>query len=273
MIIEFLGKPGSGKSTLNKLLKDTLKIDGYASIGFEEALKICLKDRKGISFFVEFIPLRYLRTFYALWSGKSIQHKFYQAQSSELVNTVKYLLDEIKMKCPGEYKNRKSWFEFKIRQYALFEQITNGANLIALSDEGLASSIGNLFIYNSRIADLSRIKSFLINWPLPDMLIAVQAETKSCVRRLKKRGFPEFLKNKQDADIVAGLENQELLDSIITEEANRRHTPVLCIENEYRSVEQLRSSNSFKSLVNEVATAVSTLDTSHLTKRISQGKK
>ncbi len=260
MIIELLGKPGSGKSTLNHLLENDLKSNGCAAIGFEDALKMRFKKNKAISAFVDFISIRHLQTFHALWSGKCIHKKFYKSQNSELVKKVEYLLDEIKLKCPGEFKLRKSWLEFKIRQYSLFKEITNDANLIALSDEGIASSIGNLFVYNSQIADITRIKSFLLGWPLPDMLIAVEAETTCCVHRLKKRGLPEFLKNKPDVNIVTGLENQALLDKIITEEAHHRDIPVFYIANEYSSVERFKKSPNFKSLVNKITSSVLAAD-------------
>jgi adenylate kinase len=263
MIVEILGMPGSGKSTLNQLLIEKLKSKNYSVITFEIALKQYFQNSRYFFSILNMLPKHYhsliFRNIYNLWFGRKIQQEYLQLCSPDIKRKIQYLINEIKIKYPSESKKRIRWFETKIRQYSLFQKIMKDQNCIAFADhgEGISSSIGSLFINDTHDIDQIQIKSFLFNWPLPDIIVLVDAETNSCMMRLKKRGLPDLLKKKSNSTIISSLENQLKLDKMIISEAYRQGISVYFIKNDYNSVEKLQFSIEFKHIVNVIISNIS----------------
>ena len=165
MIVEFLGMPGSGKTTLARTLLAELERFGKAPMTFETACRKLFYQRlprplaKILPFTIFHLGLS--RIIFRIWHERRLQQEFITLYPQSW-RAVQQFLPQVKKSCPQEFSKRKRWLEFKLQRFMLFK-LTVDQEKILLCDEGVSSSPGCLFVNSSSPPAPDEVKKFLKN--------------------------------------------------------------------------------------------------------------
>jgi hypothetical protein len=138
-----------------------------------------------------------------------------------------------------------------IRQFVMARARSSQLDLV-LCDEGIAHRSITLFVRARPRLDLERLRDFLRSWALPDRVVHVRASLDRCAERAWSRGVPKRLEGSGDAELREFLGACATVSAEIAREARRRGLPVLEIENEHPSAEELLDSPQCAALLDEL---------------------
>jgi thymidylate kinase len=206
MLIEFVGAPGSGKSTLSLALVKRLRILGKNAYLSDEAISIFLarsdlrkiispflsagNQKVALSKYFSFIGSWYLLKFkikhYTFWRiiDQSFQGRRINQEHLQMIR--------------GYFNRTMIYFQF-IEEYQLSDEIT-------LFDEGFAHRITH-FISELESPDENEILKYLSFMPKSDLLVYLSAPLEICVERVQSRGLRGRLKNKNSQEVSQFIEN------------------------------------------------------------------
>lgn len=193
MIVEFMGLPGSGKTRLHRVARKVIEDGGYSVWDPDEiwnsirkhkgkfdtnaitrtlklATRMALELFAQLPQFLRFCFRHFTFVFGIFWialrNANNIRSRFL---------LVKYLLIDI---C----------------QYADIRD-HNGEEKIVLIDEGFMQHIFTNLVQTSHNTDIQKVRWYIENAPLPDLLIYVPATPEICLQRMRKRGLPHRLQH------------------------------------------------------------------------------
>jgi len=243
-IVEFTGAPGSGKTTLARHALARAEERGISVVEGRVILPIYLKTGPMAWFVRNLLPFtsfdhRRLR-FY-----QQIEHPLllprFAARHPRGWRIFRAELERIRAEEPEEHVRIERWVERGIHRFVMARARSSQLDLV-LCDEGISHRSITLFVSSRPQLDLVRLRSFLGSWALPDMLVHVRASLERCAERAWSRGVPKRLEGEGDDELRKFLGACATVSAEIAREARRRGLPVLEIENEYPSPEDLLES-------------------------------
>ncbi len=235
MHLEFIGLPGSGKSTLHNLISGS-ELNGFKIYGHNESVNFCsLKELRKSDVFKTFIG----RIIYHLlrFSSRPVPRNAinqndaiikFIAENLELVNTVF-----------NELNIRVEPIEERLFLQRRFIELVTDLHLYAkhrrpdtifLLDEGFAHRALSIWGRHDELNSESSLGRYLELIPLPDILIWVQVDPNTCINRMESRGYPLLLEAVHDKD--AALTHLQKLSELICSKLEQRGCTVISVANE-----------------------------------------
>ena len=236
MIIEFMGLPGSGKTTLHGKAVGFL---GKAACEVWTPEHCWEKERP-----------YYRRSFQGSPSDRIINNVLFVHHLLAKVPSLLcyfyihrhfvFLLLRYINHFPHRFRYRAlltKYFLIDLFQYSSFRKRSMIKNKWILIDEGLVQHVYTLFVHKSGLLDCRAIKSYLRRVPLPDLLIYITADPELCFERMEKRGvIPYRLRGESIEVLRDSLKRGEALFSMVVE---------LIRDQDSRSVEIVRLNGNF----------------------------
>lgn len=202
MHIEFIGLPGSGKTTLHK---EAIKLlNDRVSISRKEILN--LNKETYLAELNEFIEMN--REFVQLFLQKRDEH-FTEKKEKDFLQEI---------------------FFFLFVHYNFCKKKEE----IILFDEGFCHRVISLFFsYEKRGIDREGISLYVDHIPLPDLVFFVKTDKEKSYQRMlkRKKGFPKRLKNLKDSERKDVLKNSETVISFTIHRLKEKSLPITTINN------------------------------------------
>ena len=254
VIVEFTGAPGSGKSTLASHALAQATERGLAAVEGRAIRPVYLETGPMAWLVRNLLPFTYFdhrrRRFYDQIEHPLLLPRF-AGRHPRGWRLLRAELERIRAETPEDYHRIKRWVERGIRQFVMARARSSRLDLV-VCDEGIAHRSITLFVSPRPMLDLARLRSFLGSWALPDLLVHVRAGLEHCAERTRSRGVPKRLEGEGDAALREFLGACATVSDEIAREARRRGLPVLEIDNQHPSAEDLLGSPQCAALLDSL---------------------
>ena len=231
MIIEFMGLPGSGKTTLHAKAVQSLeemacqvwtpehyweKQRPYYHRSFQGSRFNRMKN--GILFINQLIS-----------KVPSVLKYFFKNRSFVLflwrnINNFHYTL---------EYRVLLiKYFMIDLFPYSSFSEHAFDRNNVILIDEGLIQHMYTLFVHKKRFLEQEALRRYLSYAPLPNLLIFIESDPEVCFERMEKRGIIPYRLRGESVEVFReSLQKGKELFSMVVKLINERNlNPVQIVQ-------------------------------------------
>jgi thymidylate kinase len=188
MIIEFIGAPGSGKSTLSLVVWRTLRDLGLKAMLITEAGPYCLKRAFLGSLICLVTPRRWQeRVLWGVFRRLIVVYQLkFAIQNRVLTRQAVGVLTRHRL----PWRERRSilrWF-FRDASYHQFFRKRLRPDEVLILDEGLVHRATSLYTSVSEGPDPLEVVNYVKLLPRPDLVIGVQTSPDICAARVSSRG-------------------------------------------------------------------------------------
>ena len=189
MLIEFMGLPGGGKTTLYNYARSFLENEGHQVLTNEDLWK-----RERIYYRAALKGNFCERLYSLLLLGHSILIKL-PAIICFISNNVNFIVGVIIIILTHHKKWRSrfiilKYFFIDILQYSTYYSLKGTKDSIVLFDEGFVHHIFTYLIGRKKNVNLKIIKWYRQKVPLPNLIVYVPTSPDICLKRMRQRGLP-----------------------------------------------------------------------------------
>jgi thymidylate kinase len=189
MIIEFIGVPGSGKSTMALVARQVLRDLGLKAMFVPEASRCCLM-RTPLGRMIRFVtPPRWQQR--VIWGVFRRLLVLYRVEFAVRNRTLAWRVLGVLARRQLSWRDKRSivrWFFRDASYYRYFlDRLLPGETLIL--DEGLVHRATSLYTSASEDPSLLEVTDYVKLLPRSDLVIWVQAPLDICAARVSTRGM------------------------------------------------------------------------------------
>jgi thymidylate kinase len=232
--IEFIGLPGSGKSTLRTMLVESLCRRKIPCLSMDQALLSCLKihvDGIFFKYFLHILPektaLKYAPLVFTRSALRYTAQNAFLSTNSQAVAAI-LSSDHFLSAAPQEREMLLSWFFLTASQYQVIRE-NMSEKMPVIFDEGFLQRAVSLLVSpgGKSLPETTFLSSYLDLIPRPDIVLYLRTDQKTCIQRINTRskGMPERLAGKNQQDIQSFMDTyagciQNIIDLATTKDFN-----------------------------------------------------
>ncbi len=191
MVIEFIGTPGAGKTTLVPIALDFLRRQGIGAHTYIEAARP-FAQRTMLGKFIAHVAPRALQgpLLWQVFYGLSVFDRgVFLLRHPRLMHQV--VSTQLRRPIPWEARRHAlRWFIHLTGYYQLLQGLAQPDEALIL-DEGFVHRVVQMNASPNEEPDAGRIAAYLHLVPRPDLVIAVHAPWEVCLNRIYRRGLWE----------------------------------------------------------------------------------
>jgi thymidylate kinase len=205
MIIEFIGAPGSGKTTFVPVLRDFLAEKGYSANEVLDAARPFAQKTIPGKIVNSILPGKLKRFF--LWQIFYLFSFINRAEFSRTHNTLLGSVLTYQSRRPITKSDKKHvlrWFIHLTGYYQFFTKYLEPKEVL-IFDEGFVHRVVQLFSSENEAVDFNAIKEYLNSIPKPDLVVFINAPEEICVERVFSRGVWDRFREKDPQDTLLFL--------------------------------------------------------------------
>lgn len=236
--MEFIGLPGSGKTTLANRLIHLLRARSLQALDFDEALDrgLARAARQGGGWKSAVKAALVRRPIRRFWSGvcwpreQVMAGGEFAADHPELLASLTRVLA-----ASGRHpEERKRMFGYLLREFAGFHLFAahRREREILVWDEGFCHRALSLWGRWPGPALEDEIAAYVAAIPRPARVFHVGADPQCCIERMRVRGFSPFVEHPDPAEILRKMERLQAVAELTSAALARRGVPVIRIPNE-----------------------------------------
>lgn len=232
--IEFMGIPGSGKTTLSNLVQTELSVAGKEIHSFQNLFRISLEEenkRLGIPKYLRFVVInKLLRDSY-------IPLKTYNKHVIDfIVNNNEVWQSLINLTLSNEdIERRKFIIKDLMKVIARWGIITdnNKESKCIVMDEGFSHRIAAMSISKSKDNISSDLEKIFFCLGYPDLVVNLTCDVRDSVARMTKRktGVPESFRMLSESDLEIKLNRMSEFSKYLIPLLEKGGTKVITVEN------------------------------------------
>ena len=249
MIIEFIGVPGSGKTTLMPVLKDFLNENGYRAYPVLEAARPFAQKTIPGKVAGALFPGRLRRA--ALWQifylNSFSQRRVFAKNNRDLMEVVlPYQSNRPLSERDRDHVLR--WFIHLTGYYQFFiNNLDEGEALIF--DEGFVHRVVQLFASEHESPNFDAVAEYLSLIPQPELVVYVSAPREVCEQRVYSRGLWDRFREKDPLDTKKYLSNSWAIVDFSVDCLRQKKWNLIEVQNDTQDIHIAQ--NSFKKLLSE----------------------
>jgi deoxyadenosine/deoxycytidine kinase len=237
--VEFMGLPGSGKTTLSKKLVALLEQEGIKALDNDKAVLVCcrrsISGQKSAKNLLNACMLHlnsWLGTgsVYHIPNIQILAHQEFLLENQELVDLVLQNLNRGSIDDYVKLRIMNSVFQ-DFSSHQLFKKHL-GDDEVVVVDEGFCQRATSIWgrIENGEYAR-SEMEHYFDLVPLPDVAMVVEPDVETCERRLSERSRVLLLRNMNHEERIAKLNEIGDLIKEVSLALERKGVPLLTINN------------------------------------------
>ncbi|MDD3818400.1 MAG: hypothetical protein PHG41_00955 [Actinomycetota bacterium] len=236
--IEFIGVPGSGKTTMYHKLVVLLNKEGIKARTFNKALFLCcirsILSRKSFKDFLKvllyFIGNIFFRSVSKFSNVQIDAYNEFLLANSTLIDFIAKVVNNKKIDLKEKLLIMK-WFFNEFSGYQLISRYLRKDEILVF-DEGFCHRAIAIWGRNeSSKIEKDELDIYLNLIPLPDVILIINSEVEECERRLSERKYPPILKDLNYEERIGKLRFIEKLVPYITYIIEKKGTKLLYINN------------------------------------------
>ena len=196
MIIEFIGTPGAGKTSLLPTVSSYLKERGYEAYSVLDAARPFAQRTFPGKAAKTILPGKLLRPiFWQIFYLYSYIHRgnFYRNHET-LMNTVRHYQEKRPI-TPDDLEHVMKWFIHLTGYYHFFGGFMKATDAV-IYDEGFVHRVVQLFASEYEEPDYASVANYLDLIPKPDLVIFTNTPVEICEKRVFERGVWERFQRK-----------------------------------------------------------------------------
>jgi hypothetical protein len=233
-VIEFVGAPGAGKSTLMPVVAEVCRDAGYAPATVVEAARgLAARTRWGW-LPGRLVPVGRMRRA-ALWA---VFRAVSAAAAVRQVGATWPLCRDVARSQRGrpaaaERRDRRVgyWFVRLLGAHGLFLAEGRPGEVLVL-DEGYVHRVVQLFASPVEVPEASAVRRYLDLVPEPDVLVVVEAPAGRCLERVRSRGPWSRFTQRPPEDLAAFVANAHVATTVAAAVARERGWVVVTVAND-----------------------------------------
>ncbi|MDX2246064.1 MAG: AAA family ATPase [Bacteroidia bacterium] len=233
-LIEFLGLPGSGKTTLVPFINSVMAKNGHTVFNRQDVrlLHVCggYKKFRIVQKLPSFFTKALVKVFFKLNHTESFYTEKFIEKYPDLVA---YVLKTSAKNGVNEKvrKNSIRWFLSLGAIYELAQEIMP-SNAYLLLDEGFCQKVLNLFVSVHKDPNLDKVKKYLEMIPQPDTILFIQTDPTLAFDRMKVRGRAiKRLFNASDDELKTFLVNAKISMDFVTQHLGSSLSRLVILDN------------------------------------------
>ena len=233
MIVEFVGTPGAGKTTLATALVALLEERGVAATNVVDAARNHVRRTRAGALLARAAPSSYTdlalwQAFYVLGAAHSVGFGF---EHPTLVRSA--VRSQLRPGLPlGTRVHVLYWFVHLVGRYRFLGATSSEGEVLVL-DDGFMQRAVHLFASPFDQPDTTRIRAYVDLIPRPDLLVVAVAEWRECQRRVRERGIWRHARHLSDAQLSLYFERAEHVVDVATRRAHERGWSITEIATEH----------------------------------------
>ena len=242
MIVEFIGAPGSGKTTFMPYFRDFLIEQGYSANAFLDAAR---------PFARKTIPGRLANAIFPGKLGKfvlwQIFYVFTMMNRDKFAHKHQELIDTVlpyqanRPISTADKKHVLRWFIHLTGCYEFFNKYIEAREAV-LFDEGFVHRVVQLFASENEEIDYEAIREYLKLIPRPDLVVFVNAPEKVSQNRVFSRGVWERFREKDEHDTVLFLHRAWEIVNFSVEYLREMDWNIVEIQNDSHEISSVQDS-------------------------------
>jgi len=236
MIVEFIGTPGSGKTSLLPVLAKIFTEHNQVARTVVEASRPVVSRTKFGKSITRFSPnfLRDPLLWQAFYWMSYLSRRNFSIERPELVNHVRTTQRDRDI--PVEERNHNLSWWFHLSGYYQFLVPRLKSNEILVLDEGFAHRVVQFNASDHEDINQENLSIYLDLIPKPDFLIFVDLPLKECERRVYERGLWPRFAHKSRQQVSNFISNSHLVASKTVEMLKSRDWDIIEIDNSAESI-------------------------------------
>lgn len=232
VIVEFIGAPGSGKTTLIPAVVESFQEQGLEAYTTVEAARpFAARTLPGVAL-SRLTPERWHKPlFWQLFYRTSFFHQFnFFAKNSRLLGIV--LGSQWRRPAAADSRDRRVlyWY-FQQAGYYDYLKARGRENEVLIFDEGFVHRVVQLFASSVEVPTKEMIQSYIDLLPIPNLVIGVQAPAEVCQKRIYSRGLWQRFSGKEQEEVSRFVANTHQTVNLTMQIIKKEQWPYLEIDN------------------------------------------
>lgn len=233
MIVEMLGAPGAGKTTMVAAVEEGCRAGGWTPFTIERAAR-CFAARTVLGRLANrVLPHRFERR--AQWAVYRLASGWHTLRFAvEHHGLSRYLLASQRGRpAAGDAKGRRVvyWYLRMMGSYG-FLRSQAAVNEVVVIDEGFAHRAVQLHASAVESPTAAQIAGYVAVLPRPALVVHVRASSATCWRRVQARGAWVRLSHRSPAEVGRFVEHAHETVTLLRAELDRQGWPVLEVDND-----------------------------------------
>jgi len=231
MIVEFIGTPGAGKTTLVPAVIDYLQEQGISARTVVEAARPYAQRTLVGAAVSRLAPPSLQRP--VLWQIFYHQSLLYRikffAKHARLIRQV----SDFQKRRPISAEDRQHvlrWFFHLIGSYEFLKAHVRPDEALVL-DEGFIHRVVQMFASDVEEPDPAQILAYVNRLPRPDLVIFPRAPWEVCERRIYQRGLWERFRHKSQAEVSRYVANSHRIVNLTVDTIKSQRWTVIEVDN------------------------------------------
>jgi len=240
LIVEFIGTPGAGKTTLSNELVSSLQEDGIDASTIIGAARVHGHRTFAGQAIVPFTPRALRRAF--LWELFYLLSTLHIAPFMlEHFRLTRFVLrTQLGRPIPMAARRRALYWFFQLAGRCRFLRATSRDREILVVDDGFLHRSVNLNASHVEKPDAYQVTAYVDLAPKPDLVVFTVADRDACERRIRERGVWPHRRHLSPAELSRYLRNAELVVGLAVQRARERGWTVVEVNNEDRGLDQVK---------------------------------
>jgi thymidylate kinase len=240
LIVEFVGTPGSGKTTLSIELVELLRgrgIEAATVVGAarEHARRTLVGQVIGRLRPARLRSLLLWQVFYLL----CVLHALAFIRKEPAL-TRQVLRGQLRRPIPIARKRHHLFWFFQLAGRYSFLTTTSRACEALVLDDGFLHRAVHLHASHVEEPDAEQVRAYVDLLPRPDLVVFPVADREVCERRVRRRGVWRHFRHLSAAELSRYLDNGEWVAGLAVRRARQRGWTVIDINNGSRGVDRVR---------------------------------